>query len=322
MRGDDVRWFIDSAAKSTSLDPASVLVRIRDVMEFSPDAVLVPGNQVPPFFPGLKVQVFHGFGIEKKGHFRIRNMFHLYCTHGPLTTIPFQELAKKHNNFVVRETGWPKMDPLFAMAESIPAKRGSRVKEILYAPTFSPSLTSAHLIFPEIKALIAERPEWNWRVKFHPKMAQELRQPWLAIQAENYEVVSGGEILPLLVSADVMLTDTSSVAAEFMLLDKPVVTYKNRKPGPHLLNALESSEVPVLLARALLDSASNEHSRGQYIADMHPFSDGKSAVRVLDAVKESLDVAKCPKDIGLKPLPWLAIRRFKYWRRYKSSGLN
>src|SRR6185312_9564967 len=75
-------------------------------------------NWVPQFFPGAKVQVFHGFSVDKRsperGHFRIRGLFDLYCTQGPATTQPFEELARQHGHFAVAETGWPKLDPLFA----------------------------------------------------------------------------------------------------------------------------------------------------------------------------------------------------------------
>ena len=47
----------------------------------------------------------------------------------------------------------------------------------------------------------------------------------------------------LLNSADVLLSDASSVIVEAMMLDKPVVTYCNTMPGAHLLNVTETDAV-------------------------------------------------------------------------------
>lgn len=47
----------------------------------------------------------------------------------------------------------------------------------------------------------------------------------------------------LLNSADVLLSDASSVIVEAMMLDKPVVTYCNTMPGDHLLNVTETDAV-------------------------------------------------------------------------------
>ena len=97
-RGDEVAWFLSgndvNAASLTEQE--HYLSTIEQVKAYKPDAVFVPGNVVPDFIPGAKVQVFHGLEYKKKGHFAIRGFFDLYCTHGPLTTEPFQKLAKKH----------------------------------------------------------------------------------------------------------------------------------------------------------------------------------------------------------------------------------
>src|SRR5690606_18497358 len=143
-RGGEAAWFLEAGAGNPLRADETQLTSTELVQRFDPDAVLVPGNVVPDFFPGIKVQVFHGFGIEKKGHFRIRGWFDLYCTHGPLTTQPFLALAARHGHFAVHETGWPKTDALFAPAGPDPDWRAGFADParplILYAPTFSPSL--------------------------------------------------------------------------------------------------------------------------------------------------------------------------------------
>ena len=305
-RGDEVAWFLNGPAPSHLQPGERLLGSVADVRAFAPDAVFVPGNEVPPSFPGLKVQVFHGFAIEKKGHFRIRGMFDLFCTFGPLTTAPFQALARKHGWFRVVETGWPKVDPLFD-APTPGADDGP--KRILYAPTFTPSLTSAPALADAI-AGIAARRDWQWTVKFHPKMADEFAAPIRAIRAPNLTIASAAEMLPLLRQADVMLTDTSSAAAEFMLLDKPVVAYRNRAPGPHLVCVDEPAALEPALASVLEGEDPSREARRRYARDMHPWHDGRSSERVLDAVEDALARGRG----GLRRKPLSLLRRFRYWR--------
>jgi CDP-glycerol glycerophosphotransferase (TagB/SpsB family) len=305
-RGGEVAWFLNGPAPEYLSKDECLLKTVSEVRAFAPDAVFVPGNEVPLSFPGLKVQVFHGLGIEKKGHFRIRGMFDLFCTFGPSTTLPFKRLAGKHGWFEVVETGWPKMDPLFATHAEV---RTGDVKTVLYAPTFSPALTSAPALAAEVARIVGER-DWRWIVKFHPKMEERFSAPIRAIAAPNFEVVDEAGMLPLLHRADVMLTDTSSAAAEFMLAGKPVVTYRNRAPGPHLINIDHAGELEEALDVALQGEDPACHARRRYAEDMHPWSDGRSSERVLDAVENML--VKGRAGLGRKPLNLL--RRFKYWR--------
>ena len=305
-RGAEVAWFLNGPAPSHLHPGERLLGSVAEVAAFAPHAVFVPGNEVPPFFPGLKVQVFHGFAIEKKGHFRIRGMFDLFCTFGPLTTAPFEALAERHGWFRVAETGWPKVDPLF---DAPPPRAPGGAGRVLYAPTFSPSLTSAPALADTIRGIVARR-DWHWTVKFHPKMSAEFAAPIRAIRGDNFHIATADEMLPLLRDADAMLTDTSSAAAEFMLLDKPVVAFRNRAPGPHLVAVDEPENLESALASVLEGDDPSRDARRRYIQAMHPWRDGRSSERVLDAVETELARGRA----GLRRKPASLLRRFKYWR--------
>lgn len=97
-QGDEVKWL--AVGKEVTLsyfqDNESVLASIDEARSYNPAASFAPGNEIPNFIPGLKVQVFHGLEWKKKGHFVIRDFFDLYCTHGPATTSRFNLLAKQH----------------------------------------------------------------------------------------------------------------------------------------------------------------------------------------------------------------------------------
>ena len=101
-------------------------------------------------------------------------------------------------------------------------------KIVLYAPTFSPSLTSAPYLLEEIKRL-ASNKAYVILIKFHDLMAQEQIDAYrkLAAEVENIHFESEKNIIKYLLISDLMISDTSSVVYEFLLLDKPVLTFKN-----------------------------------------------------------------------------------------------
>ena len=154
-RGGIVKWFLHGSEinKHYIQTGESQLEDISSVIEYNPDAVFIPGNVVPSFIPGIKVGVFHGFNsgkLNRKGkedHFNIRGCFDIYCTQGPNTTERFKELANKHKHFLVQETGWPAIDPLFKP----PAEMKSNQPTVLMCSTFSRNLTCAPILFEKIK---------------------------------------------------------------------------------------------------------------------------------------------------------------------------
>jgi CDP-glycerol glycerophosphotransferase (TagB/SpsB family) len=306
-RGDEVAWFLNGPPPGRLRDDEIRLRTVKDVQAWKPDAVYAPGNEVPLSFPGLKVHVFHGMGL-KKGHFRIRGMFDLYCTFGPKNSVRFRELAAEHGWFKVVETGWPKMDPLLAPGAGDAAEPGGRL--VLYAPTFSPSLTSAPALAGEIARVVAARPEWRWIVKFHPKMEDRFADPIRAIRAPNFEIAGDARMLPLLRKANLMLTDTSSAAAEFMLAGKPVLAFRNRAPGPQFVNLAQPGELEAAIAAVFAGDDPSREAREEYARQMHPWRDGRSSERVLAAVDDALE-----HGLGVaKRKPLSLLRRFKYWR--------
>lgn len=301
-QNNSVAWFIfDDTLKSHLAPDETLLSTIEDVLAFSPQAVFTPGNWVPDFFPGVKVQVFHGFGIDKKGHFKVRNHFDLYCTHGPLTTHRFNQLALQHPHFSVIETGWPKVDPIFNHTQNLSDKR-----QVLYAPTFSPAFSSAKALLSTIHQL-SQNNDWQWLIKFHPKQDTETIKKYKDIQSDTLKVSDATSILPLMQQSHVLLTDTSSVISEFMLLDKPVITFNGSDDSDKVFNITQISQL-----KKALDSAFNSPEdillkQKTYIDAMHPYRDGMSSERVLDAVNHFKDHLK--KNLEPKPLNF--FRRLK-----------
>lgn len=321
-QGGEVRWFLEGDEVSSRFlsEQELQLNSIDDVNAWKPCAVFVPGNVVPSFIPGLKVAVFHGFNagkINRRGrldHFEIRGCFDLYCTQGPETTTPFKKLADKYKYFEVVETGWPTLDPLFENDESNPyVDHDDERPTILMCSTFSRNLSCAPILFDKIKEL-SDKGNWRWLIQFHPKMPQEIVDKYKSLQNDNVKFIETDNVLPLLKAADVMLCDTSSVLIMFLMLKKPVVTFRNQSPEPHLINITEVDDLEASLMEALHMSTEHKVRIENYVDHIHPYKDAHSSVRVVEAANEFLDVGETKR----KPLNLLRELKLRkklgYWK--------
>jgi hypothetical protein len=311
-RGDEGAWFThDRVARHLRADETR-LDDVAAVKSYAPLAVFVPGNWVPDFFPGIKVELFHGFNAskrsERKGHFRIRGYFDLYCTQGPRTTKPFEDLARRHGYFRVAETGWPKLDPLFDPAAT--GDSGGERPVVLYTSTFNDSLSSTRALFETIRECAANGP-WDWLVTFHPKMPVEIVARYKGIQGAHLRFCETDDVVPLLRRADVMLSDTSSILHEFLVLNKPVVTFRTRAPANYLIDVAEPADVVAGLTRALDRPSALMAAIEQHAHEIHPFRDGCSSRRVLEATDRFLAVGRT----GLRRKPLNLWRRLQARRR-------
>ncbi|WP_394169180.1 CDP-glycerol glycerophosphotransferase family protein [Saccharospirillum alexandrii] len=314
-RGIEVRWFLYDLPASYLTPEEHRLPDTAAVNDYNPDAVICPGNWVPYFWPGHKIQVFHGFGIDKKGHFNIRGFFDLYCTHGPLTTSRFKAAEPKYGYFRSVETGWPKMDPYAAAVDTRTAITAP--PRVLYAPTFSPSLTSTYALLEPLREL-TKAGNADITVKFHPMMAEEQVTTYKAAQNDHFRVVENTDLLPALQQADIVLSDTSSVVAESLCIGKPVITLNTLHPGPYVLNITEPGELANAIHTCTEHYSERKDAGKAYADQMHPYQDGKSSDRVLDAIDNHLKEGHK----GLKKLPfnWLRKRKVaKKMRKYEGT---
>lgn len=310
-RGYQVAWFIPKGAEAEQfIESTDTLFNsVKQVKSYNADAVLAPGNYIPDFFPGVKVQVFHGFDSGKKNKFNIRGFFDLYCTQGPNITEAFN--AINDGTCVIKETGWSKLDPLFTEhPESLQYKSNKPV--ILYAPTFSPKLTSTHELYPFIEEIIANK-DWQWLIKLHPKATQQEIDMYKSLECSNVRFVETSNIIPLLQAADVLLSDTSSILAEFALQQKPVVSFNNRKPAPWLINFSAADKLASKLEFALQRDEQVLTLVNEHCANIHPQRDGLSSQRVIAAIDEL--ITSGTQHLKTKPLN--LIRRLKMRKKLK-----
>ena len=319
-RGFEVRWFCDEEETKLALSKSEKLLNsVEEALKYSPDVVLVATNVVPYFFSGLKVQIFHGFSVGKrsdaKGHFNIRGFFDLYCTQGESTTKPFLELQKKHKYFEVVQTGWSKIDPLFLDDKS--NKKRANKPTIMISSTFTTRLSLAKNkeVVEEIEHL-SKQGRYSFIAVLHPKMEQEIVDRFKSFQNENFRFYDTTDLIPLFKQADVMLSDTTSAITEFILQEKPVVTINNNQPKPHMINIKYAKEIEEAIEYALSHPAIIMKELKIFIAKTHPYSDGKSSARVVDACLDFLE----SKQIKKKPLN--LIRKWKIRKKLGYFGWN
>ncbi len=319
-RGDEIKWFLygDEITMDFLHADEERLLEIEDVIDYNPDAVFVPGNVVPSFIPGLKVEVFHGLPstkAKKNGqlyHYIIREMFDLYCTQGPSSTGKFKELAQKYGSFHVEETGWCKLDPLFPVKSK---ENSSEKRSIFFASTFSPRFSKAKVLYPLIINMM-KKYDFNWYITLHPKMESAIVEMYKSVNLPNVKFVESTELIESFKKSDLMLCDTSSIIYEFLTQLKPVITFQTEKNETDLINVEDIDKLEETIVSVLDNLDTNQENIKESVSQFHPYIDGKSSERVLDAVEKMLDGKNLPR----KKKPLNLIRNFKlrkelgYWK--------
>jgi len=313
LEGHTVYWLLvgEDISKDFLLENELNFSSIEDAVRYCPDAVFVPGDRVPSFIPGIKVQVFHGLNESKRGNiYPERGLFDLYCTEGHERTKSLQKISTKKGYFKVVETGWIKLDSLFNYKLN---QKNTRKPTILFSSTFSPSLSCAELAYDEISRL-SQLGRWQWLVTLHPKMKASTVHKYKQLKSSNLTYMDNDKVLECLHRADIMICDNSSIFQEFLLLNKPVITLNNREPLPCFINI----DNPVKLESAILEAQSPSsqllESIAAYGPSITPYLDGRSSTRVLKAVENLLQNNWCDK----KPINFLRNfkmrKHLKYWK--------
>ena len=285
-----------------------VFQSVKESKGFYPDFVLCPGNFVDDRIPGRKVQLFHGLGIEKPSHYQIRHFFDVYCTSGPFVTKRFEEQRKKYGSFLVKETGWPKMDwilnyPKKGLREKHQIPKDKKV--ILYAPTHSSKMQSADqllAVFPDC----VKKGE-VWLLKFHEFMNNETRKIFESHADESIRIVDHYDSTPYLHLTDVLISDTSSIIYEMMALDKPVITFRTLGKTDKGIDIQEPEELRDALDQSLKNPGKLQKQRVAHLKEVNPYLDGKISQRIFGVLGEIQEKNERPE----KKKPFNLFRKYQ-----------
>ena len=291
--GNDVLWYVHE--KKIPDFPLKDSVRytnsIQEIKDFHPDAIFVPGNIVPYYLSGVKIEIFHGYA-EKRDQFVIRRYFDTYFTQGPFYTSRFQNLHSyddKRNELL---------------------KQYGKSKILLYAPTFSKSMTSLPFMQDALRRF-AKEEDAIVLIKLHPltqkEQADEYRK--LADEINNIVFIDDYSVTPYVLMSDCMLSDTSSTIYEELLMNKPVITLRTTVE-PHKIYWRDMQE-PDELQTAYHDVMANEGKytelRREVINNYDPYLDGKVAHRMLEGARDYIKRHGVPEK-----------RKLNLWRKYTS----
>lgn len=314
-KSNSVLWYIHKPKIKNFTLPESVAwtYSIQEIFDFSPEAIFVPGNIVPYYLPGVKIQIFHGYAAEKKGHYHMRRYFDLYLTQGPKFTAGFNALADKFKNFEVIETGWSKKDffinnaGMYDKDKDVFLTQYNKKHIVLYAPTFSPKLTSLNSIKGELINLINSR-DVLLVIKLHPLTAQELVEEYKLL-AKQYPdkliFVDDNNLNRYALVCDIMISDTSSVVYEFSLLRKPVITLNSIADEIYWNDIKTPTELIPTFDKVISDTEGMDAAYDYIESSLDPYKDGLSSKRMIEAAKSY---------VSRKGVP--AKRKVNIWRKY------
>ena len=274
------------------------------------------------------IQIFHGVSFKNLVVREKALRFDTLCLPG----LYHAELFRKHGLLRDRDTlylvtGFPKADALvnghhdraaFLRRVGLSPERPT----ILFAPT-GDKHNALETMGREVISAIDNAETWNLLIKphDHPKKANNWFLKLAPFENDRVRIVRDRDIVPSLRAADLLLTDVSSVAVEYTLLDRPIVFIdvprlleKVRKRAPALDLDTYGRKIgavvnrPEDLAAAIAQSLAHPQREQQLRQKMarhifhHP---GSASRRVAEVIRRAAGLSESlPPDVQvLQPEP-------------------
>jgi hypothetical protein len=199
------------------------------IMPAFPDAVIMFRNMAWKF-PCKKILKFgfeHGaYNFKKFSNSHYYNLFTVFF----MTSSHDVERVKKIGVRTGEAIGFPKIDSAFD--GSITKEHLANIvttlhldpnkKTILFSATWDGSgMSAVHLWYDKLDLLVSD---YNILITLHPWVSKQYRD--FIKSNPKLHFIEDPELLRYIMLSDCCIGDTSSIIAEFSLLDKPIITFK------------------------------------------------------------------------------------------------
>ncbi|MFQ5464314.1 MAG: CDP-glycerol glycerophosphotransferase family protein [Thermodesulfobacteriota bacterium] len=228
---DEVTFSLEGFYDPFPVDQSRVLP-IEEVRRQDFD-VLVSAHLSDTLFPrsvNKTVQIFHGVSFKNLSVREKALRFDLLCLPGRYHSELYRRQGLvRGDGPVCLLTGLPKVDALATGdLDRDAVLRGAGVDPglptILFAPT-GDKHNALDTMGPEVIRAVAEQGSWNLLIKphDHPKRDVDWFAELAPMESDRVRLVRDRDIIPYLFAADLLMTDASSVAVEYTLMDRPIV---------------------------------------------------------------------------------------------------
>ncbi|MFQ5427942.1 MAG: CDP-glycerol glycerophosphotransferase family protein [Thermodesulfobacteriota bacterium] len=315
--GDDVSYELKGFYEPFSVDMDHV-IPLERVRSESFD-VLVSAHLSDTLFPksvGKKVQIFHGVSIKNLAVREKALRYDMLCLPGRYHGEQYRKQGLiRESGAACYLTGFPKTDVLVTGSgldrEALLSGMGldPKLPTILFAPT-GEKYNALDVMGREVVEAISKSGLWNLLVKPHDHPKKDIN--WFTelapFESGQVRLVRDKDISAYLHAADLLITDMSSVAVEYTLLDRPIIfldipklmrRVTKRAPALDLqtygrkIGRLVSE--PAGLEAAIKDILANPHSEAEVRRAMaaHLFHDpGNAARNVAGVVRYAAGLAE------------------------------
>jgi hypothetical protein len=226
---DEYSYDADGLYRRFRLSNASVLT-VDEIRRREFDVLFCANTK--PIAPGWHhraIQIFHGLSYRNRS-VRARNLEYDHCfTVGPYMMRRLGDLGPEADGRRLVPIGFPKTDRL--LDGSLDRRTIQRAlgfdgtrPVLLYAPTGAHD-NSLETIGEELLSRLRGQNRYDVIVKphDHPKKPIDWFARLAPLENEHLRVAREPDVIPLMVASDLLLSDASSVATEYTLLDRPIV---------------------------------------------------------------------------------------------------
>lgn len=230
-RVGDEPWSYDAEALYRPFGlPSAAVLTVDEIrrMEFD---VLFCANTKPiaPAWQHRAIQIFHGLSFRNRA-VRSRNLDYDHCfTVGPYMQRRLGGLEPAPDPGRLVPIGFPKTDRLLDGSVDRRAVLRSHGFDgtrpvLLYAPTGAHD-NSLETVGEELLARLRGQDRYDVIVKphDHPKKPIDWFARLAPLEDAHLRVAREPDVIPLMAASDLLISDASSVATEYTLLDRPIV---------------------------------------------------------------------------------------------------